>query len=69
DIEARRSAMTASRRIGRPDDIANVVVFLASPRAAYVNGAELVVDGGLDSMLMDLVPRPGYEAGAGAATK
>ncbi len=64
DIEARRSAMTASRRIGRPDDIANVVAFLASPRAAYVNGAELVVDGGLDAMLMDLVPRPGYEAGA-----
>ena len=67
DIEARRSAMTASRRIGRPDDIANVVAFLASPRAAYVNGAELVVDGGLDAMLMDLVPRPGYEAGAGAS--
>ncbi|QTD95095.1 SDR family NAD(P)-dependent oxidoreductase [Burkholderia anthina] len=66
DIEARRSAMTASRRIGRPDDIANVVAFLASPRAAYVNGAELVVDGGLDAMLMDLVPRPGYEAGAAA---
>ncbi|RQR31441.1 SDR family NAD(P)-dependent oxidoreductase [Burkholderia sp. Bp9143] len=66
DIEARRSAMTASRRIGRPDDIANVVAFLASPRAAYVNGAELVVDGGLDAMLMDLVPRPGYEAGADA---
>ncbi|RQS30619.1 SDR family NAD(P)-dependent oxidoreductase [Burkholderia sp. Bp8990] len=66
DIEARRSAMTANRRIGRPDDIANVVAFLASPRAAYVNGAELVVDGGLDAMLMDLVPRPGYDAGAGA---
>jgi NAD(P)-dependent dehydrogenase (short-subunit alcohol dehydrogenase family) len=64
DIEARRSAMTASRRIGRADDIANVVAFLASPRAAYVNGAELVVDGGLDAMLMDLVPRPGYDVGA-----
>lgn len=66
DIEARRSAMTASRRIGRPDDIANVVAFLVSPRAAYVNGAELVVDGGLDAMLMDLVPRPGYDGGAAA---
>ncbi|CAG9221307.1 D-threitol dehydrogenase [Paraburkholderia tropica] len=66
DIEARRSAMTASRRIGEPQDIADVVAFLASARAAYVNGAELVVDGGLDAMLMDLVPRPGYE---GAATR
>lgn len=64
DIEARRSAMTASRRIGEPQDIANVVAFLASDRAAYVNGDELVVDGGLDAMLMDLVPRPGYEGAA-----
>jgi len=62
DVEARRSAMTASRRIGRPDDIANVVAFLASGRAGYVNGAELAVDGGLECMLMDLVPRPGFEA-------
>jgi NAD(P)-dependent dehydrogenase (short-subunit alcohol dehydrogenase family) len=62
DVEARRSAMTASRRIGEPDDIAHVAAFLASARAAYVNGAEIVVDGGLDCMLMDLVPRPGFEA-------
>lgn len=62
DVESRRSAMTASRRIGRPEDIADVVAFLASARADYVNGAEIVVDGGLECMLMDLVPRPGFEA-------
>ena len=62
DIEARRSAMTASRRIGEPQDIADVAAFLASPRAAYVNGAEIAVDGGFECMLMDLVPRPGFEA-------
>jgi NAD(P)-dependent dehydrogenase (short-subunit alcohol dehydrogenase family) len=67
DIEQRRSAMTASRRIGEPQDIADVVAFLASARAAYVNGAEIVVDGGLESMLMDLVPRPGFEAAQPAA--
>jgi NAD(P)-dependent dehydrogenase (short-subunit alcohol dehydrogenase family) len=60
--ERRRSAMTASRRIGEPNDIADVVAFLASDRSAYVNGTEVVVDGGFESMLMDLVPRPGFEA-------
>ncbi len=34
-------------RLGRPVDIANCVVFLASDLAAYVTGAALLVDGGL----------------------
>lgn len=56
----RREAIVPSRRVGTPQDIADAVVFLASPRAAYVNGAELLVDGGLDQVMMGLVPRPGY---------
>ena len=52
--------VTASRRIGEPQDIADVALFLASPRSAYMNGAELAVDGGMSSMLMDMVPRPGF---------
>ncbi|MGE8367830.1 SDR family NAD(P)-dependent oxidoreductase [Cupriavidus basilensis] len=59
-FEASRAAVTASRCIGKPQDIADVAVFLASPRSAYVNGAELCVDGGMSSMLMDMVPRPGF---------
>ncbi|WP_399686490.1 SDR family NAD(P)-dependent oxidoreductase [Xenophilus sp.] len=59
-FEARRAAVTASRRIGEPQDIADVALFLASPRSGYVNGAEIVVDGGMSSMLMDMVPRPGF---------
>jgi NAD(P)-dependent dehydrogenase (short-subunit alcohol dehydrogenase family) len=34
------------QRIGGPEDIAGVVLFLASPSGAYVNGATLTVDGG-----------------------
>ena len=34
-------------RIGSPDEVADVVVFLASDAARYVTGQELVVDGGL----------------------
>lgn len=59
-FEARRAAVTASRRVGEPQDIAEPALFLLSGRAGYVNGAELVVDGGLDCMLMDMVPRPGF---------
>jgi len=59
-IKERREAMLPSRRIGTPQDIADAVLFLASPRASYVNGAELLVDGGLDQVVMELTPRPGF---------
>jgi L-rhamnose 1-dehydrogenase len=35
-----------ARRLGVPDDVAGAVAFLASEAAAYVNGAEILVDGG-----------------------
>jgi len=35
------------RRWGRPRDVAGVAVFLASPAAAYINGQQIVVDGGM----------------------
>jgi 3-oxoacyl-[acyl-carrier protein] reductase len=38
-----------ARRAGTPDEVAACVRFLASPEAAYVNGACLTVDGGLSA--------------------
>ena len=34
-------------RIGKPEEIAKAVLFLASSDSSFVNGAELFVDGGL----------------------
>lgn len=34
-------------RVGRPEDIASAVSFLASDDSSYVSGIELFVDGGL----------------------
>jgi len=59
-IKERREAMLPSRRIGTPTDIADAVLFLASPRSSYVNGAEILVDGGLGTVLMEQTPRPGF---------
>ncbi len=41
------AAMAPLRRIGRPDDMAGVAVYLASRAGAYVTGAVIPVDGGI----------------------
>lgn len=40
-------AMTPLARIGQPDDIAGVALFLASPDARWITGRTLIVDGGV----------------------
>jgi NAD(P)-dependent dehydrogenase (short-subunit alcohol dehydrogenase family) len=42
----RAAAKIPAGRVGRPQDIADAVTYLASPRASYVHGHTLVVDGG-----------------------
>ena len=47
EILARVEQGTPVRRMGMPDDIGGVAVFLASRAAAYITGQTIVVDGGL----------------------
>jgi 3-oxoacyl-[acyl-carrier protein] reductase len=39
-------AMTPMQRMGRPEDVAQAVLYLASPTATYITGTTLYVDGG-----------------------
>ena len=43
-------------RVGQPAEIGNVIAFLAGPRASFVTGAELRVDGGLTARLPAALP-------------
>src|SRR6266446_6721609 len=39
-------AMTPMQRIGRPEEIASAVLFLASDESSFITGVDLPVDGG-----------------------
>ena len=47
EFTRRRQESVPLGRMERPEDVANVIGFLASPRAAYMTGQALSVDGGL----------------------
>ena len=41
-----RASHLPIRRLGKPEEIARVALFLAAPESGYISGATLVVDGG-----------------------
>jgi len=57
DDRRRREEVVPLRRIGDADELANAVLFLASARSSYVNGGEIIVDGGFSQTLMSHIPR------------
>ncbi len=46
ETRAAFEAMLPAGRLGTPEEIAEAIVFLASPGAGYINGHVLAVDGG-----------------------
>jgi len=44
---AQRAAETAVGRVGKPEELAYLVAFLASSRSSYITGTTMLVDGGL----------------------
>ncbi|RKT57316.1 SDR family oxidoreductase [Saccharothrix australiensis] len=58
-MRARVERSTPLRRIGTPEDVAAAVLFLATDAGAYLTGKVVEVDGGLQSLNVDLnLPDP-----------
>ena len=58
DIRRRRAGRVPLGRLGTSDDVAGVVLFLLSDAAGYVNGTEILVDGGVTASVIGTLPRP-----------
>jgi len=46
DMQERLINATPMRKLGEPQDVANTVTFLASDRASFITGANIIADGG-----------------------
>ncbi|HUP35491.1 MAG TPA: SDR family oxidoreductase [Candidatus Limnocylindria bacterium] len=55
-IAAERDALVPLGRVATPEDMADVIAFLLGPDARYVNGHDLVVDGGVAGNFLGRLP-------------
>jgi NAD(P)-dependent dehydrogenase (short-subunit alcohol dehydrogenase family) len=57
-VRAARQTKVPLGRLGEASDVADVVLFLDSPAAAYVHGQNIAVDGGVTGSIIAHLPRP-----------
>lgn len=50
-IELRESTLPL-RKLGTPDEVAHAIMFLSSPSASQITGVDILVDGGMSTVLM-----------------
>src|SRR5262245_43827841 len=55
-LAAERDALVPVGRVATPEDIADVIAFLLGPDARYINGHDLVVDGGVTGNFLGRLP-------------
>ena len=51
-MEETLANITPLKRVGKPEEVADLVAFLASERAAFIHGANITIDGGANNGLM-----------------
>lgn len=61
-IAVARQRMVPLGRIGSTQEVADLILFLASDRASYLTGQTVGADGGLSQVLLSMAPRPTLQA-------
>ncbi|GAA3849399.1 hypothetical protein GCM10022243_14190 [Saccharothrix violaceirubra] len=67
-VRANTVAATPAGRLGDPDDLADVVLLLASPGSRFVTGQTLLADGGLSLMRHAMAPTPSTPSTTASST-